>query len=92
MRKVLNRGASACGVGIGGSLSLSVRERNDGKSWTTTDTGFSNPPVFIPQLLDYHKAGKFPFEKMIRFYKFEEINEAFSANREFRAVKPVVLM
>jgi aryl-alcohol dehydrogenase len=92
MRHVLNPGASACGVGIGGALALNALERQEGKSWTTTDTGFSFPPLFIPKLLEYHKAGLFPFDKMIRFYRFGEINEAFEANRAFAAVKPIVLM
>jgi aryl-alcohol dehydrogenase len=92
MRMALNSGASACGVGIGGCLSLNERERREGKSWKTTDTGFSTPYLFIPKLLEYHKAGKFPFEKMIRFYRFEEINEAFEANRSCSVVKPVVLL
>jgi aryl-alcohol dehydrogenase len=92
MRKVLNPKASACGVGIGGSLALNERERREGKSWKTTNTGFSFPPLFIPKLIAYYRAGKFPFEKMIRFYRFDEINEAFTANRECTVVKPVWLM
>jgi aryl-alcohol dehydrogenase len=92
MRKVLNPGASACGVGIGGALTLNERERKEGKTWMTTNTGFSVPPLFIPKLLEYHRAGQFPFEKMLRFYRFGEINEAFAANRACTAVKPVVLM
>jgi aryl-alcohol dehydrogenase len=92
MRHVLNPGASACGVGIGGALALNELERQEGKSWMTTDTGFSFPLLFIPKLLEYHKAGLLPFDKMIRFYRFEDINEAFAASRECAAVKPVVLM
>jgi aryl-alcohol dehydrogenase len=92
MRRVLNPGASACGVGIGGELALSERERREGKRWETTNAGFSVPPLFIPKLLEYYKAGQFPFEKMIRFYRFGEINEAFAASRACTAVKPVVLM
>jgi aryl-alcohol dehydrogenase len=92
IRKSLNPGASACGVGIGGVLTLSERERQESKSWATTNTGFSVPPLFIPKLLEYYKAGKFPLEKMLRFYRFGEINEAFAASREWAAVKPVVLM
>ncbi|MDR2180866.1 MAG: NAD(P)-dependent alcohol dehydrogenase [Synergistaceae bacterium] len=92
MRKVLNPGASACGVGIGGALVLSERELREGKSWTTTNTGFSVPPLFIPKLLEYYKVGQFPFEKMLRFYRFDGINEAFEANRACTVVKPVVLM
>jgi aryl-alcohol dehydrogenase len=92
MRKVLNPGALACGVGIGGSLALNARERREGKTWVTTNTGFSVPPLFIPKILEYYKAGQFPFEKMLRFYRFAEINEAFAANRACTAVKPVVLI
>ena len=92
MRKILNPGASACGVGIGGTLALNEHERRNGKSWTTTDTGFSVTPLFIPKLLEYHKAGQFPFEKMLCFYRFDEINEAFAASRACIAVKPVVIM
>ena len=91
-RKVLNPEASACGVGIGGVLTLNERERREGKTWTVTNTGFSVPPLFIPKLLEYHRAGRFPFEKMLRFYRFGEINEAIAANRACTAVKPVVLM
>ena len=92
LRKVLNSGASACGVGIGGYLVLNERERREGKSWKITDTGFSAPPIFIPRLLEYHRAGIFPFEKMLRFYRFDEIIEAFEASRSCRVIKPVVLL
>jgi aryl-alcohol dehydrogenase len=92
MRKVLNPGASACGVGIGGGVELSGRERQKGMNWEVTNTGFSFPPLFIPRLLEYYKAGQFPFEKMIRFYRFAEIGEAFAASRACAAIKPVVLM
>jgi aryl-alcohol dehydrogenase len=92
MRKVLNNGASACGVGIGGYLALSERERRERKSWETTNTGFSVPYLFIPKLLEYHRAGKFPFEKMLHFYRFDEIDKAFEANRSCSIVKPVVLL
>jgi aryl-alcohol dehydrogenase len=92
MRKALNPAASACGVGIGGALALNKRERGEGKTWAVTNTGFSVPHLFIPKLLEYHEAGKFPFEKMLRFYRFGEINEAFAASRACTAVKPVVLM
>jgi aryl-alcohol dehydrogenase len=92
MRKILTPGASACGVGIGEAMTLSERERREGKTWMTTNTGFSVPPLFIPKLLEYHRAGQFPFEKMLRFYRFDEINEAFAANRACTAVKPVILM
>ncbi|MDR1998217.1 MAG: zinc-binding dehydrogenase [Candidatus Margulisbacteria bacterium] len=92
MCKTLKPNAAACGVGIGGALTLNARERRDGKTWAVTDTGFSVPQLFIPQMIAYYKAGKFPFEKMLRFYRFEEIEKAFAASRACTAVKPVVLL
>jgi aryl-alcohol dehydrogenase len=71
---------------------LSAGERKDGKTWATTDTGFSVPHIFIPKIIEYYRAGKFPFDKMLRFYRFEEIEKAFAANRACTAIKPVVLM
>lgn len=52
--------------------------------------GNSNPKVFIPQLLEYYKAGKFPIDKLISFYKFEEINEAFEASHQGSTIKAVM--
>ena len=92
MRQVLDFGASACGVGIGGYLILNEHERLEGKSWETTNTGFSVPYIFIPRLLEYHRAGNFPYEKMLRYYRFDEIDDAFEASRSCSVIKPVVLL
>ena len=54
--------------------------------------GDSNPQAFIPQLLDYYRAGKFPFDRMMRSYPFAEINRAVEDHAAGRAVKAVLLM
>ncbi|CAK9253493.1 unnamed protein product [Sphagnum jensenii] len=38
--------------------------------------GDSLPDVFIPRLIDLYKGGLFPFDKLIKFYDFEDINKA----------------
>ncbi|MCP3476100.1 zinc-binding dehydrogenase [Bradyrhizobium sp. CCGUVB1N3] len=38
--------------------------------------GDSNPDVFIPVLIDLYRSGRFPFEKLIKFYTLDEINAA----------------
>jgi aryl-alcohol dehydrogenase len=93
MRKTLNPNASACGVGIGGVLVLSADERKEGKTWATTDAGFSVPHRFIPQLIAYYRDGQLPFEKMLHFYRFAEIEieKAFVANHRCTSIKPVVV-
>src|ERR1700746_1506914 len=52
--------------------------------------GESLPKKFIPQLVDLIVAGKFPIEKMIRFYDFADINLAAQESSAGIAIKPVL--
>jgi aryl-alcohol dehydrogenase len=52
--------------------------------------GDSVYPLFLPQLVDFYKRGMFPFDKMIKFYPFEEIEKAFADSLSGETIKPVV--
>ncbi len=52
--------------------------------------GDSVPDLFIPKLVELYKQGRFPFDKLIRFYPFEQINEAVKDSEEGRTIKAVV--
>ncbi|MFE4922867.1 NAD(P)-dependent alcohol dehydrogenase [Streptomyces sp. NPDC056661] len=54
--------------------------------------GDSIPQLFIPQLIDLYRAGRFPFDRLITFYGFEQINEAATDTRTGAAIKPVLRM
>jgi aryl-alcohol dehydrogenase len=54
--------------------------------------GSSEPQRFIPQLLELHRSGRFPFERMLRFYAFDEINQAMSDSETGQAIKPILRM
>jgi aryl-alcohol dehydrogenase len=54
--------------------------------------GDANPDVFIPALIDLHSQGRFPFDRLVALYRFDEINEAVAAAEEGRVVKPVLQM
>jgi aryl-alcohol dehydrogenase len=54
--------------------------------------GESLPKKFIPQLVDLIVAGKFPIEKMIKFYDFADINLAAAESTSGVAIKPVLRM
>lgn len=54
--------------------------------------GDAVPRVFIPELIRLHRAGRFPFEKLLRFYDFADINEAIDAMNRGEVIKPVVRM
>jgi len=53
--------------------------------------GGSNPQVFIPQLVEYFKAGQLPIDRLVEFYKFEEIGKAFEDSHSGKAIKPILL-
>ena len=52
--------------------------------------GESDGDTFIPKLIDLWKTGQFPFDKLVRFYDFEEINQAVHDSHEGTAIKPIV--
>lgn len=54
--------------------------------------GESVPDLFIPQLVELYRQGRFPFDRLLRFYPFERINEAAADAEHGRVVKPVLTM
>jgi aryl-alcohol dehydrogenase len=52
--------------------------------------GHSVPQVFIPQLIDLWRAGRFPIDRLIRTYDFDQINDAGEAALAGDVVKPVL--
>ena len=49
----------------------------EGKTLTGCVEGDANSRVFIPELLNYYKAGRFPFDHLITFFDFKDINAIF---------------
>ena len=54
--------------------------------------GDSVPKEFIPRLVDLVVDGKFPIEKMIKFYDFADINRAAQESTAGVTIKPVLRM
>ena len=52
--------------------------------------GASHPDSFIPKLIALWQAGRFPFDRLVRFYDFEDINEAIHDSFTGAAIKPVL--
>ena len=52
--------------------------------------GDAVPQTFIPQLIEMYRAGQFPIDRLIRFFEFEQINEAVEAARKGDSVKAVL--
>jgi aryl-alcohol dehydrogenase len=52
--------------------------------------GDSVPQLFVPRLIDLYRAGAFPFDRLVRFYDFEDINQAVADTRSGVTVKPIL--
>ncbi|HEY0123921.1 MAG TPA: NAD(P)-dependent alcohol dehydrogenase [Rhizobium sp.] len=52
--------------------------------------GESNPDIFIPTLIALWRQGRFPFDRLISFFPFDQINEAIKASESGVAIKPIL--
>ncbi|KJK48613.1 alcohol dehydrogenase [Lentzea aerocolonigenes] len=57
-----------------------------------TNQGDSDPSRFLPRLVDLHRDGRLPFDRLITRFDFEQINDAAAAVLDGTAIKPVVVM
>ena len=54
--------------------------------------GDSTPSPTIPRLLDLHRRGLLPFDRLITHYRLDEIDAAAADSVSGEVVKPVLLM
>jgi aryl-alcohol dehydrogenase len=54
--------------------------------------GDANPQTFLPLLAEYWQQGRLPFDRLLTFYPFAEIDRAFADAHSGKAIKPVLLM
>ena len=52
--------------------------------------GDANPRTFLPMLIDYWRQGRFPFDKLIKNYAFENIAQEFHDCEAGTVIKPVL--
>lgn len=79
-------------VGITPEMSIDVfgEIMAEGKTMTGVIEGDTVPQLFIPELVEYYRQGLFPFDKLVRYYDFKDIDQAFEDSRTGVTVKPVV--
>lgn len=54
--------------------------------------GSADPHEIIPRMIRHWQVGEFPVEKLIEFFPFERIAEAFDAAESGRTIKPILRM
>ncbi|MDB4894978.1 MAG: xylB, partial [Firmicutes bacterium] len=99
--QVLRQAIDALGIlgvcGVVGAPSLGTEATFDvndvmvpGKTVRGIAEGDSVPDVFIPQLIELYTQGRFPFDKLVKFYPFDGINEAAADSEKGGTVKPII--
>jgi len=54
--------------------------------------GDAVPDQFIPALIELHRQGRFPFEKLVKVYDLKDINQAAHDSETGAVIKPVLRM
>ncbi|MFD5574499.1 NAD(P)-dependent alcohol dehydrogenase [Streptomyces cadmiisoli] len=52
--------------------------------------GDAIPQLFIPQLVELFQSGRFPIDRLVRIYDFDDINTAFADAARGDVIKPVL--
>lgn len=98
---VLRQAVDALGVrgtcGFVGAPALGTEAKFDvnsmmlpGKKLVGIIEGDSVPEIFIPQLISLYQRGLFPFDRLIKFYSMDEINQAAEDSEKGITVKPII--
>jgi aryl-alcohol dehydrogenase len=61
-----------------------------GRTLTGVIEGDADPQAFIPELIDMHRGGRLPFERLITTFPFAEIEEALRSAERGEVVKAVL--
>ncbi|EIZ79638.1 alcohol dehydrogenase zinc-binding domain protein [Novosphingobium sp. Rr 2-17] len=100
---VLAQGIEALGllgtIGVVGAPKLGTKSEFDvnnlllrGRSIRGIVEGDSVPQVFIPQLIELHRQGRFPFDKLVKFYALADINQAVHDSETGGTLKAILRM
>ena len=54
--------------------------------------GSAYPDTLIPKLINYFEEGLFPFDRLVKFYDFEHINQAIEDSEKGKTIKAIVRM
>jgi aryl-alcohol dehydrogenase len=74
----------------GAPLDLRVRNLLLGRKVRGIIEGGSNPDIFIPMLVDAFMKGRFTIDKLVKFYPFESIAQAFEDSESGATIKPIL--
>ncbi|MCD9085767.1 NAD(P)-dependent alcohol dehydrogenase [Stenotrophomonas sp. SY1] len=99
--EVLEQGISALAklgvIGVVGASKMGTQASFEintflmgGRSIRGVVEGDSVPQVFIPQLVQLYLQGRFPFDRLVKFYRLDQINQAAEDSANGITLKPIL--
>lgn len=77
--------------GPGNAFSISVHDIIVlSKQYIGLAEGDSNPPEFIPKLIQLHESKKFPLDKISRTFHYSHLDDAIRAMHDGSVIKPII--
>ncbi len=99
LRQAIESLASMGACGIVGAAPMGAEASFDindvmirGKRIQGIIEGESVPEVFIPHLIALHAQGRFPFDRLVKYYSLDEINQAAEDSEKGETIKPIIRM
>lgn len=74
------------------TLTVNILQTFSGRTVMGIIEGDADPHVFIPFLVDKFMEGELPFDRLVKFYPFEQINKAVADSESGVTVKPILRM
>ncbi|WP_114951591.1 NAD(P)-dependent alcohol dehydrogenase [Sphingosinicella terrae] len=78
------------GAGSDREIRVDILPFINGKVLRGVVHGDCDPAILIPRLVEMHRRGAFPIEKLVAFYPLERINEAVADSLSGKTVKPII--
>ncbi len=75
---------------IGTEVSFDMHSLLTGKRTRGVIEGDSIPHIFIPEMIELFRQGLFPFDRLIKTYAMEDINQAVQDSENGETIKPVI--
>lgn len=62
-----------------------------GKQYIGAVQGHANPREYLPKLMQWHREGRLPIDKLIKFFPVEQFSDALKEMHDGSTIKPVLI-
>ncbi|KAJ4253836.1 hypothetical protein NW762_010231 [Fusarium torreyae] len=76
----------------GASVEVDITKfKMTGKTLLGSVQGDAIPSAYVPQMIQWYREGLFPIDRLVSFYRAEDVHKAFDDMKVGKAVKPIIV-